>query len=61
MFRYLRYAFLALLAIVLITLALANRQMVSLHLLPEGLAEIAGTPNTGSAPRPHAPGARHRP
>ena len=50
MFRYLRYAFLALLAIVLITVALANHQMVELHLLPGGLADITGTPNTAELP-----------
>lgn len=35
--RYLKYAFLASLAIVLVTLALANRGMVTLNLLPDGL------------------------
>jgi len=40
--RYLRYAFLAALAVILITVALANRNMVTLHLLPEGLAGFLG-------------------
>ncbi|MBR9765271.1 MAG: LapA family protein [Rhodobacteraceae bacterium] len=40
--KYVRYAILALIAIVLVSVALANRQAVDLALLPEGLAEIAG-------------------
>ncbi len=40
--RYLRYAFLALVALVLIAVALANRAAVTLTLLPEGLADIFG-------------------
>ena len=40
--RYIRYAFLAALAVVLVSIALANRGMVTLTLLPEGLARIAG-------------------
>lgn len=40
--RYLRYAFLALLAICLLTLALANRNVVTLTLLPEEIAAFAG-------------------
>lgn len=42
MFRYLRYAFLAVLGLVLITVALANRQTVVLRLLPEEMASFAG-------------------
>ncbi len=42
MIRYIRYAFLAALAVVLITVALANRAMVTLHLLPEGLSGFLG-------------------
>ncbi|MGH1354880.1 MAG: lipopolysaccharide assembly protein LapA domain-containing protein [Thalassovita sp.] len=38
--RYIRYAFLAVLGVCLITIAVANRQMVSLTLLPEPLAEV---------------------
>lgn len=40
--RYLRYAFMATLAICLIGIALANRQDVNLTLLPEGIAGIVG-------------------
>ncbi|WP_163849042.1 lipopolysaccharide assembly protein LapA domain-containing protein [Pseudooceanicola aestuarii] len=40
--RYIRYAFLSALAVVLIAVALANRVIVTLHLLPEGLARVAG-------------------
>ncbi len=40
--RYIRYAFLAALAIVLVTVALANRGAVTLNSLPEGLAAIPG-------------------
>lgn len=44
--KYIRYAIMALIAVVLISVALANRQMVGLALLPEGLEEIIGF-NTG--------------
>ncbi len=40
--RYIRYAFLAALAIVLVSVALANRGMVMLQLLPSGLADLSG-------------------
>lgn len=40
--RYVRYAFLAALAVVLITVALANRAPVTLHLLPEELSGFLG-------------------
>lgn len=40
--RYIRYVFLAALAIVLVSLALANRGNVTLNTLPEGLAAIPG-------------------
>lgn len=40
--RYIRYAFLAALAIVLVSIAMANRGDVTLKLLPDGLAEFAG-------------------
>ena len=40
--RYIRYAFLAVLAIVLVSVALANRVMVTLQLLPLGLSEMVG-------------------
>ena len=40
--RYFRYAFLAILAVCLISVALANRGVVGLKLLPDGLAQIFG-------------------
>ncbi|MCM2561482.1 lipopolysaccharide assembly protein LapA domain-containing protein [Lutimaribacter sp. EGI FJ00015] len=40
--RYIRYAILAVIAAVLIVLALANRTMVTLTTLPEGLARVPG-------------------
>ena len=48
--RYIRYAFYALLAICLVTVALANRGAVTLHLLPEQLSGIVGLPNTLELP-----------
>ncbi|SPF81080.1 lipopolysaccharide assembly protein LapA domain-containing protein [Pseudoprimorskyibacter insulae] len=38
--RYIRYAFLAALAILLVSVALANRQEVTLTLLPSGLSNL---------------------
>jgi putative membrane protein len=40
--KYIRYLFLLCLAVVLISVALANRDMVQLQLLPEGLARVIG-------------------
>ena len=40
--RYIRYAFLATLAVVLVTIAMANRAMVTLNLLPEELSGFLG-------------------
>ena len=40
--RYIRYAFLATLAIILISVSLANRGIVTLQLLPQDLAGLAG-------------------
>ena len=40
--RYIKYLFLAVTGIVLITLALANRGFVTLQLLPTGLGEAVG-------------------
>ncbi|MDC0738738.1 LapA family protein [Cognatishimia sp. SS12] len=40
--RYIRYAFLATVAVVLISVALANRDMVTLNLLPAPLAQLTG-------------------
>lgn len=48
--RYLRYAFLAILGICLITVALANRGAVTLRLLPEQLGELVGLSTTISLP-----------
>ncbi|WP_170517724.1 lipopolysaccharide assembly protein LapA domain-containing protein [Ruegeria atlantica] len=42
MIRYLRYAFLAILGIVLISVSLANRETVELTLMPEAFAELLG-------------------
>lgn len=42
MIRYFRYLLLFLAAIVLLTVALANRGMVQVRLLPEGLAALTG-------------------
>lgn len=42
MIRFLRYVFLGLLAVVLMTVALANRDVVTVALLPEGLAAVLG-------------------
>ncbi|APZ55109.1 LapA family protein [Salipiger abyssi] len=38
--RYIRYAFLGVLAVVLVAIAMANRSMVELMLLPEELAAL---------------------
>ncbi|HBQ36224.1 MAG TPA: DUF1049 domain-containing protein [Rhodobacteraceae bacterium] len=48
--RYIRYAFYLVLAICLVTVAMANRGAVTLHLLPEQLAGFAGLPNTLELP-----------
>ncbi|MBR9652619.1 lipopolysaccharide assembly protein LapA domain-containing protein [Thalassovita aquimarina] len=48
--RYIRYAFLASLGAVLVSVALANRGMVSLSLLPEALAELTGLSYTVELP-----------
>lgn len=40
--RYIRYGFLAAVAVVLITVALANRGPVTLHLLPEDVSGFLG-------------------
>lgn len=40
--RYIRYLILAAIGVALVAVALANREPVSLQLLPEGLARIAG-------------------
>ncbi|MAY87659.1 lipopolysaccharide assembly protein LapA domain-containing protein [Arenibacterium halophilum] len=48
--RYIRYAFLAALAIVVISVSLANRELVTLNLLPAELAEFLGLNWTISLP-----------
>lgn len=40
--RYIRYAFLAALAVCLVTIAIANRALVTLNLLPEELSGFLG-------------------
>ena len=40
--RYIRYAFLIALAIVLVSVALANRGIVTLRLLPGGISDLLG-------------------
>ncbi|MFK7751558.1 MAG: lipopolysaccharide assembly protein LapA domain-containing protein [Sedimentitalea sp.] len=40
--RYIRYAFLAALAVILISVSLANRNFVDLKLMPDDLAELFG-------------------
>jgi len=42
--RYIRYVILAVIAVVLVTVALANRGAVTLALLPPALAELGGYP-----------------
>ncbi|UUV06764.1 MULTISPECIES: lipopolysaccharide assembly protein LapA domain-containing protein [Ruegeria] len=48
--RYLRYAFLAALGIVLISVSLANVQSVELKLMPDALAELLGFNLSASLP-----------
>jgi uncharacterized integral membrane protein len=48
--RYLKYAFLVLLALVLTTLALANRAPVEIRLLPDELAALFGFNFSASLP-----------
>lgn len=42
--RYIRYAILAAIAVIMITVALANRGPVTLNLMPEGLAQLVRYP-----------------
>lgn len=42
MIRYLRYLFLIILAVIVITLALANREIVELKLLPVEISDVFG-------------------
>lgn len=48
--RYIRYAFLASLGIVLISISLANREFVTLKLIPDGLVELLGFNTSISLP-----------
>lgn len=48
--RYIRYAFLIALAISLITVALANRDMVTLHLMPADLGALVGLSGSITVP-----------
>lgn len=48
--RYIKYLFLAALGIVLITVALANREIVTLRLLPEELGGLMGFNGTIALP-----------
>jgi lipopolysaccharide assembly protein A len=48
--RYIRYAFLAALAVVLICVALANRGLVTLQLLPSDVSALLGFQETISLP-----------
>lgn len=48
--RYLRYAFLAALGIILISVSLANVQPVELKLMPDALAELLGFNLSASLP-----------
>ena len=50
MMKYLRYAILALIAIALITVALANRDHVTLQLLPDDLARLMGVNHSITLP-----------
>ena len=50
MMRYLRYAFLATLGILLVSVSLANRQLVELKLMPDPLSELLGFNLTTSLP-----------
>lgn len=48
--RYVRYAFLGCLGVILIAVALANRQIVTLKLLPPDLAGLLGLDQTINLP-----------
>lgn len=48
--RYIRYAILAVIAVALVVLALANRAAVELKLLPTGLADLVGLQERISLP-----------
>ncbi|MCG6901060.1 MAG: LapA family protein [Rhodobacter sp.] len=46
--RYIRYAILAAIAVIMITVALANRAPVTLNLMPEGLASLLRYPGAAN-------------
>ena len=48
--RYIRYAIWAVIAVALIAVALANRELQQLKLLPEGLADIIGINQSVTVP-----------
>jgi uncharacterized integral membrane protein len=48
--RYIKYLFLAVLAVILITLALANRDPVELQLLPQALTQLFGVQERATLP-----------
>lgn len=48
--RYIKYALLAAIAVVLIAVSLANREMVTLELLPSDLAGLVGINHSVSLP-----------
>lgn len=48
--RYIKYLFLILLVIVLVTLALANRDPITVNLLPQGIADFVPIPVSYSLP-----------
>jgi uncharacterized membrane protein (DUF106 family) len=50
MIRYLRYAFLGSLGVVLVSVSLANRDFVTLRLMPDGLAALFGFNISGEVP-----------
>lgn len=50
MMRYIRYGFLAVLGIVLVSVSLANRQMVQLQLMPDALSDLLGFNLAASLP-----------
>lgn len=50
MVRYLRYLFLAALAVVLVSIALANRDPVTLRLMTDDVARLLGVPNAATLP-----------
>ena len=48
--RYIKYAFLLVIGVCLLTIALANRGMVTLRLVPDEIADLAGLNTTADLP-----------